>query len=294
MENIQLIINPYAGRGAAARIGPHVARRLSRYGFDCAARLTNEPKHATNLVKTAVEDGADTIVVVGGDGSINECVNGLAKIRRKINFGIIPVGTGNDFIKMLDMPRDWEYACERIRAGNIKKVDIGKCNKRYFANGVGIGFDAQVAFEANQIRWLKGNLVYGAALLKTLTFCYQTPLVKITLDDREFEQAITMLAVANGRCYGGAFNIAPRADVTDGKFEIVVAEGMNRRQILKLVPDVLRGTHLDKSNVQSFRTDSVTIESETPLRVHLDGEIPEEDIHKLAIKIKPGAINVIC
>jgi YegS/Rv2252/BmrU family lipid kinase len=224
---------------------------------------------------------------------VHEAVNGWLKAGGGVPLGFVPVGTGNDFMKMLDMSDDWREACWRIARRETRRVDVGRCNDYYFANGLGIGFDAQVALEANQIQWIKGNAVYGVALASTLLLRYSTPLVRVTYAGHSFETDITLLTVNNGRVEGGSFIMAPDALIDDGLFDVVVAAGMGRLGILGLVPLVLKGEHLDHPKVMSFRTDKLTVESEEPLPVHADGELHYTGPTKLEIELLPKRLEVI-
>lgn len=292
MKNIQLIINPHAGRGTGARIGPEIARYLAQHGFDCEARITNDRGHAVELAREAAHDGADCVAIAGGDGSIHEVVNGLMQAGGKMPLAVMPLGTGNDFAKMFGSP-EWSEVCDKLVAGHTRAVDIGTCNDVYFANGIGAGFDAKVARMANSIGWLRGNAVYGVALARTLLFHHDNPVVRITTDEGSFEQPITMLAAANGRVYGGSFRVTPEASITDGLLDVVIASDFTRAQILKLVPRVLRGTHLDLPGVTFLRTRTLQLEAEISLPVHADGEMITHGTDHLKISLMPGALQVV-
>jgi diacylglycerol kinase family enzyme len=205
MRNAVLVVNPCAGRGSGARLAPAVVRELRRLGVDAEMRLTARPRHAIELVATAIADGASEVLVAGGDGTIFEAVNGmLAAGPTRSTLGIVPIGTGNDFVKMLGLT-DWRVACARIAAGRSRPVDIGRCGTHYFANGVGVGFDAQVAHFANGIRWLSGTPVYALALLNVLAFDYRRPQLRITHDNgaSRWSQSPTGVATA-------ALSMSPR------------------------------------------------------------------------------------
>lgn len=292
MKNIQLIINPHAGRGAGARIGPEIARYLSQHGFDCEARITNDRGHAVELAREAAKDGADCVAIAGGDGSIHEAVNGLMQNGGSMPLAILPVGTGNDFAKMFGSPA-WMDVCDKLAAGHTRAVDIGRCNDIFFANGIGAGFDAKVARIANSIRWLRGNAVYGVALARTLVFHHDNPRVRITTDRESFVQPITMLAAANGRVYGGSFRVTPDASISDGLLDVVIASDFSRMQILNLVPKVLKGTHLHMPGVTFLRTRKLLLEAEVSLPVHADGEMLTHGTDQLEISVMAGALKIV-
>lgn len=210
MPAVALILNPTAGRGAGRRLASEVLAQLRERGLDSEMRFSNALGETTTLVADALRDAAECVAVAGGDGTVNEAVNGYVGVARENQaLAVIPLGTGNDFAKMLGVGSDWRVACNRIAEGKRRRVDAGRCNGRVFANGIGAGFDAQVALEANGIRWLRGNAVYGLALARTLLLRYATPHARIVHDGGVIESRITMLAAANGTTYGGAFRIAP-------------------------------------------------------------------------------------
>jgi YegS/Rv2252/BmrU family lipid kinase len=257
-------------------------------------RFTRHPNDATRLVREGLERGPRMIAVAGGDGTLLEAVNGcMTAAFRPAAVGLIPVGTGNDFAKMLDLDSDWEKACGLFADGQTQAVDVGRCNDRYFINGVGIGFDAQVAVEANRSRLLRGNAVYLGALTRTLTHRYRTPRVRLEFDGQSIEQAVTLVAAANGRSYGGTFHMAPAAVIDDGLFELVIADALSRRGILRLAPRVMRGTHLDQPAVRCLRVRTLTVTSRDPLPVHADGEIIDEAAHHVRIEMLSRALTFL-
>jgi len=290
---VALIVNPSAGRGAGRRLAPEVLARLRQVDSRCKAQFTSGPGQTTALVTAALRDGADWVAVAGGDGTVNEAVNGYVGVARDDQaLAVIPLGTGNDFAKMLGVGGDWRLACERIAEGRRRRVDAGRCNGRVFANGIGAGFDAQVALEANGIRWLRGNAVYGVALARTLLLRYATPRARIVHDGGTMEGRITMLAVANGTTYGGAFRIAPGADIADGLLDLMVADRLSRAGIIGFIPHVLRGTHVGRAGVTMIRTKRVTVETDEPIVVHADGEIIDCAARRIEVEVLPGAMLV--
>jgi YegS/Rv2252/BmrU family lipid kinase len=257
-------------------------------------QFTSAPGEMRALVTAALRDGADGVAIAGGDGTVNEAVNGYAGVAREDQaFAVIPLGTGNDFAKMLGVGNDWRAACDRIARGQTRRVDAGRCNGRAFANGIGAGFDAQVAIEASRIRWLRGNAVYGVALARTLLLSYSTPNARIVHDGGTIEARITMLAAANGTTYGGAFRIAPGADIADGMLDLMVAEGLSRCGIIGFIPHVLRGTHVGRKGVTMVRTRRLVVETDEPLAVQADGEIIDRAAKRLEVEVLAGRLLAI-
>jgi diacylglycerol kinase (ATP) len=205
----------------------------------------------------------------------------------------VAVGTGNDLIKAAGLPRDWRAACERIVTGTVRSVDVGRCNERYFVNGVGAGFDAEVARASRSIRHLRGNLVYAAALAKVLVRGVRTPRVTIQDEAGHIEEPMTLVVVANGPWYGGAFRIAPGAAIDDGWLDVVTAAAVDRLGVLRFTPRVLAGTHLMLPIVRHHRTRRVTITCEQGLCVHADGEILDDAAQRLEIEVLPRALSLL-
>ncbi|MEZ4865982.1 MAG: diacylglycerol kinase family lipid kinase [Caldilineaceae bacterium] len=294
MASAKLICNPTAGRGRAGRLLPDVQATLATLGVESDVVLTHHASEATALAAQASEDFA-LVIAMGGDGTLNEVVNGLVQTQRTAGtrFGVIPVGTGNDFGKMLAISQDWRAACRRIAQGQTRRVDIGCVNGRIFLNNVGIGFDAQVGIEAQKIRWLRGQAVYLAALARNMLLSYRTPEVCIHLDDRTIRQSMTLLTIGNGRCSGGGFWLTPNAQVDDGLFDICLVRGLSKAQMLALVPSAMRGTHITAKPVQMSRARRITVTSHDPLPVHVDGEILYTDAHDLTVELLPAALDVI-
>ena len=292
MEQIGLIINPLAGHRAGSRFGSGIARELRRTGFAVCARFTRGHGDATRIARQFIAEGREAIVVAGGDGTLSETVHGMLDSGADLPLGLIPIGTGNDFAKALGLtPLDWRGACRRFAEGHIRRVDAGRCNDRYFINGVGVGLDARVAIEANRLRWLRGNAVYGVALANTLLHHYRTPRVGIRGPGIDRHQGVTLLAVANGQVYGGAFRIAPQAEIDDGALDLVVAEALSRRAILRLLPAVLRGRHLGHPAVSCARVTELEVELDAPLPVHADGEIVSAAARRIAVRILPARLR---
>jgi diacylglycerol kinase (ATP) len=293
VRRIALLVNPAAGRGAGRRLAPQVQERLDQGGVDCSVQFTSAPGEMREMVAAALRDGADCVAVAGGDGSVNEAVNGYVGVAREDQaLAVIPLGTGNDFAKMLGVANDWKVACDRIVHGQTRRVDAGRCNGHVFANGIGAGFDAQVAIEASGIPWLRGNAVYGLALARTLLLSYSTPHARIVHDGGAIETRITMLAAANGTTYGGAFRIAPGADIADGMLDLMVADGLSRAGIIGFIPHVLRGTHVGRKGVTMVRTRRLVVETDEPLAVHADGEIVDRAAKRLEVEVLASALLV--
>lgn len=293
MPDFKLIANPLAGRGAGERLLPAIRRTLREEGIDFDLVRTTRPLEAVELARQAAADGYQVIVAVGGDGMAHEVVNGMMREEATATLGIIPLGSANDFIKVLNVPPDPIEACRYLARGGSRLIDVGRVGDRYFVNAMGIGFDALVAIESQKIRYLTGLPRYLLALFRTLLLTYLTPPVTINLEGEIISQPVTMIAAANGRCLGGGFWVAPEAEIDDGLFDVLIADQMNRLGILRFIPEVMRGTHIDKEPVTMTRARHMVVDSAEPLPVHADGEVLHTDAHHLEMEVLPRRLRVI-
>jgi len=296
MTRYKLIVNPVAGRGAGEKALPIVRDTLQRLGVEFDITCTTRPAEAMILAREAMAEGYDVLVALGGDGLAHEIVNGMlmeTEGEAVGTLGIIPIGSGNDFVKMLDVPTDLVAACYHLVEGKTRLVDVGRINDHYLVNSMGTGFDALVSIEAQKIGWLTGLPLYLLAVFRTLALTYRTPQATIELDGETISQTITLIAVMNGRCYGGGFWITPDAENDDGLFDLAIARGLGRLEILRLLPDVMKGTHTDKEPVTMARARRVVIHLAEPLPVHADGEILYTDARHLELEVLPRKLRVI-
>ena len=288
-----LIVNPEAGRGLGREMGPAVGAYLQELGLPTRIVNSSGPGDVQAKLRAALAEKPPVVIVAGGDGTVHEAVNGWMQAGGGAPLGVVPVGTGNDFAKMLEASPDWREACWRIVRRHTRRVDVGRCNEFYFANGLGIGFDAQVALEANKIRWIRGNAVYGLALSKILLLHHARPRVRLCYGDETLDTDITLLTINNGKVEGGAFVMAPDAEIDDGLFDVVVAKGMGRLGILGLLPQVLKGEHMQNPKVLKFRAAKLSVQALTPLPIHADGELTYSGAMNLEIEVLPRRLEVI-
>ncbi len=306
MAKTLVILNPISGHGAGARLEPALQAALREGGLDFDLVRTTGPRDAIALAERAKRAGCETLVAVGGDGTVNEVVNGLARAAGDGpcgRLGILPIGSGNDLSKMLTPRPGWREGIQRLLAGRPRQIDLGRivgdvpapgyaAGAHCFVNAIDTGFGAQVATHAHDFPFLRGLPMYLAAVFKTLVR-YTVPRVRIDLNDDPIEQPSTMVAIANGRCVGGGFWIAPTASLDDGLLDVIVAKGLGRIGILSLLPKVMRGTHIGDPRVRFARGTRIVIDSPDPLVVEADGEIPFLAAHHLEIDILPRRLQVL-
>ena len=304
-EPLALFINPTAGRGRAGKRLTGIQNLFQEAGISVEIHRSRSRGDLEKQVREYIGNGADRLVVAGGDGSIHEAVNGMlsaensaeTSAKRPAALGVIPTGTGNDFAKASDIPHDWETAT-RLLATRIadvaapRKIDLGRMNGRYFANGAGIGLDAKVTRIAQAYRWPIGDVVYLIAIFRAMIDGIATPEVTINGERQHWQGPLTLASISNGPWIGGMFHIAPMAQNDDGNLELLIAAPVTRRRIMRLVPKLMRGEHIEETEISHERVRRLQIESTAPLPSHLDGEVQELQ-SAFEIEILPGALNLL-
>lgn len=302
MAETLLIRNPIAGRGAGERLWPRLAAELADLGLDFEMETTEGPGHAACLAAEAVAHGIGKVVAVGGDGTVNEVLNGLIEAGDSANqvaLGILPIGTGNDLAFGAGLPLDLEAACRVLARGEGRDVDVGCVradNERplYFGNGVGLGFDAMVNIESRKLRRLRGFLVYLVAVFRTMAFYYHAPQTCISVDGVETNQASLMISVMNGSRVGGGFYVTPGSQMDDGRFDLCIAGALSRPEMLAFVPRFMRGSHTTDRRITMAQGRTVSVSCESPWAGHVDGEIYGLGGRHFEIELLPQRLHLLC
>lgn len=300
----KIIVNPVSGRGEGNADIPSAEKILHSLGLAYELVRTERPLHAIELARAAVRAGFEVVVAMGGDGTANEVINGLMQARLagegEAAMGLITVGRGNDFGYGIDVPHGLEVSCRCLAAGKGRRIDIGKVSGglypqgRFFGNGIGIGFDAVVGFEAAKLTRLSGFLCYLVAALKTIFLYFQAPLVRIESDSGAVEQPALMVSVMNGRRMGGTFQMAPHSKNNDGRFTVCIAGQISRFGIFKLIPRFMAGTQAGHPQIQFLDTTHLLVRAvKGKLAAHADGETLCVEGEALVMDILPGALEVI-
>lgn len=290
-----VIVNPTAGGGRAARLIPWLRERLALRG-DADLLITGRAGDAERRAAEVAERGEDRVIAVGGDGTVQEVLNGLmARGTATAQLGIVPVGTGNDLARSLGLPADpgaaWKVAMGRAtQLTDVGRARNGNGVERWFASAGGIGFDAQVATAMAQRRGWQASR--GGYLLTTLSELrrFENRRVRIVLDGEVLERDVLLVAIANGAYYGGGMRIAPGAVPDDGLLDVCVVGDISRLTALRQLPNLYRGTHVRHRAVSMHRALAIEIDGSSATRVHLDGE-PFGSL-PLAIALVPAAIEV--
>lgn len=304
----KIILNPVSGRGAGERSCEHIQALLD--GYARAGRLaydltrTRAPWHAAGLAQEAAAAGYTAVVAVGGDGTANEVLNGLMAARADGHtacaLGVLSVGRGNDFAYSMQLPLDLEAGCRALAAGQLRPIDVGRVSGgnypqgRWFANGVGIGFDAVVGFEALKMKRLSGFPSYIIAALKTIFLYYQAPRVRIEFDGQALELPALMVSIMNGRRMGGGFRMAPDSQPDDGLLDLCIAGQVSRGRIFTLIPHFLRGTQSSQKEIRTGQASRVTVSAlHGSLPAHADGETICTAGDCLTLEVHPQALELL-
>ena len=299
------IVNPIAGSGRAGSLVPRLGAWLKERGSDARILETRERGHAERLAAAATDLGHDRVIAVGGDGTIQEVINGLLASGVRTDgsppaMAIIPVGRGNDMARSIKLPLD-PIACLPIALGAaLHPFDVGSARgedgrQRYFGAAGGVGFDAAVSYTMAVRRrfWMRGEAGYFLATLNELRR-YHNSSLRITLagdgEDRVVDQRFLFVAFANGPFYGGGMQICPAAKIDDGLFDVCLVGDLSRLAALRELPGIYQAKHLKNPRVEIVRARTVQIDGDNATRVHLDGE-PFGNV-PLAVTMIAGAVNV--
>jgi YegS/Rv2252/BmrU family lipid kinase len=287
-----VIVNPVAGNGRAAKVWERVRRGHAGVGqIECVT--STHVGHARELARAAAQAGYDRIIAIGGDGTAGEVASGVAHTQTAL--ALIPAGTGNDCSRNLGIPGDPVAAANLAFTGPVRAVDVGEIQTARgtarFVSVAGFGFDAEVAWRTNAVpKIVGGTLPYLLGVLQAL-WKYDSPRMRLRLDDRELDQPVFVVAVGNGVSYGGGMRIVPDAIVDDGLFDVCVVGPLGRLDVLGLVPKMYSGGHRGHPAVEFFRCREVRAESAGTVRCQADGELVGE--LPASLKIHPGGLQCV-
>jgi len=275
---IPLIVNPTAGRGRARNKIAALRNLLFANEINHEIVESRFRGDIEKQIELRINEGADQVLVAGGDGSVHEAVNGVMRATKPAALGVIPMGTGNDFAKACTMAPHWEDAAtllaDRMRANAPNhQIDVGRMNSRYFANGAGIGFDAKVTSLSEKSRLPIGDLAYLVAVFQGMWDGIITPELRIEYGSESYEGPLTLASINNGDWVGGMFQIAPMAKNDDGHLELVFAKPVGNWRLLCLLPRLMQGTHIGQPEIVHAAIDRCEIVSTAPVPSHLDGEL---------------------
>lgn len=304
MTKHKLIVNPTSNRGGSERVIPQIESLLRGHGLEYDLVRTERPWQAADLAQEAAATGYGVVVAVGGDGTANEVLNGLMRAKEaglgSPAMGVLSVGRGNDFAYGMGIPLDLEGGCQALAEGHQRMIDVGRVagglypEGRFFGNGVGIGFDAVVGFEALKLTWLHGFPSYLVAVLKTVFLYYKAPLTTMEYNGQSLTQPSLMISVMNGQRMGGGFMMAPEGQPDDGLFDLCIAREVSRAGIFGLIPHFMRGTQATQEPIRTVRAQRLTVTAvEGVLPAHADGETLCTDGQRLELELLPRQIAMI-
>lgn len=289
MPELSVIFNPVADRGRAASRADELVRGLKALGIDLALLPTTRPGEATEMARELVKKRVPVIAAAGGDGTLNEVAQALVGTNTAL--AIIPLGSGNDFLRSLTGSVDLPTALRRVAQGESKPVDVGEANGRFYLNSLGMGIDGQIAEDFSRWRFLRGELGYlWAALYEVARF--RPFALQIKSDAGSWEFQGLMVSVMNGSHTAGGFHLAPGASLTDGALNLIAIRHYPRIARVPVLVQVRQGRHLGLKGVRPALVRWVEVRTSRPLRVYVDGELlPRTDT--LAIRVHPGALKVV-
>ncbi len=300
MNAHSFIINPMAGKGKGRKLMGKIRRAIADVFPDAEILITERKLHALELARERNADPGRVVVAVGGDGTVNEVGNGL--IGGTAYLGVIPIGSGNDFVKMFSISGVIEDALFQIRRGTPKSSDAGLIritggeetnSERFFLNGIGIGFDAAVANQTTKFKHLSGFPLYIASVARTLMY-YTTPNMLMSLNGAMVNGRHFLIAVGNGKCAGGGFYLTPEAKIDDGLLDVCLVDNVSVGRVLKIFPSVIKGKHEKHKEVHFYKTPELKVVSKEPIMVHADGEVLATKAREIVIKVKPAALQIVC
>lgn len=301
---MHVVLNPTSGGGAGLRVRAELERVLYAAGQPFSVHPTEGPGHAAELASAAVAAGAGVVVAVGGDGTAHEVANGLLDARAAhpgaaTALALVPVGTGNDFAKVISGAAPRARALRTLVEGAARPHDAGRVHwngrKEWFVNAMGTGIDGEVVRQLARSRNLPGGAVYLTALVRALLGYRPVP-VRLTAEDFRFEGRVMTLAAGNGRCVGGAFQLCPGARPDDGLLDVSIIAEIGPLGIARTLPGVLTGRLAGKPGYIAHRTRRLRLEllGRGPHHVQLDGELREVAAPAtLEVEVLPGVLPVL-
>jgi diacylglycerol kinase (ATP) len=296
----KVILNPYSNRWNAQKRWPEAESALKAVGVEFELSISPGPDQIIGLAEEAFRLGFSPIIIAGGDGSIGEAVNGLARaVKSKSGLlgpiGIIPLGSANDLVDNLGIPKELEAAARVIAAGNVKRIDLGKVNDRYFANNSAAGLEPYVTTVQERITWIKGIPRYLVAAVRAI-LDGPTWNARIEWDGGNYDGPVSLVSVGNGPRTGGLFYMSPHADPFDGKLTFVYGYRSTRWAMFQALPRAMKpeqGSYVELDGIHELHCTRLSIHLDRPSPAHTDGELFTEWIQDFEYSIEPGRLQII-
>jgi len=284
---LALLVNPASAHGGALKLLPRLEQALDERRISFRVERTQGLGDGVKRALRAAETG-ETPVVISGDGLIGAIGGALAGSETPL--GIVPGGRGNDLARVLGIPRKPEEIVAMLASAQTRRIDVGEVNGKRFLGIVSVGFDSVANERANQTRWLRGNLVYAYAGVRTL-LGWKPARFTIRVGEESERFSGYSVSVANSSAFGGGMFIAPDADLSDGKFDVVTISEVGKLRFLSNLPRVFRGTHVNKDEVRVFRAPRLELSASRPFPVYADGEHLTDA--PASLRVLPRALSVI-
>ena len=300
----KIILNPTAGNSNGLHLLPQIEQLFTKYKLSYDLVRTEKSGHGIELTRQAVKDGYKTIVAAGGDGTVNEVINGLMQCKQEglalPPLGVLSVGRGNDFAGSMGIPAELEAGVLALMENHCRTIDIGKVTGgiypegRYFGNCVGVGFDAITTIEVHKLPRWGGFFGFLVAVLKTVFLYNKAPMATTVYDEKILTQRSLLISIMNGRRLGGSFQMAPNSKPDDGLFDLCIAEQMSSFKVIMMIPHFTRGDQATQPAIKTGQAAHITITAlDGPLPAQTDGEIICVDGKTLEVEVLPRQLEII-
>lgn len=303
-NKVMFVVNPFSGAGKTRKKWQAVEHKLRQQGYGFDVSFTQSPLHAIQITREALQKGYDHIIAVGGDGTINEVLNGfyspLTEEKCQAAFSVLPMGTASDFARVLPLSTQAEYIEKLLQKGQEQACDVvcasyidweGKPARRYFINVADVGIGSDTCARVNRSNKAMGGFLSFLFACLAAIFSFKNPVLTVEVDGQVlYSGKSSMVAVNNGQYFGGGMMIAPQAQISDGLLDIIVLEDFSKAEFLKALPSVYKGKHLNHPRIRLAKGSKIKIKSPDRVYLEVDGESP--GIGDVAIEILPGDIKL--
>lgn len=302
-KRIVAIINPYARLGRVGDRAREVQAALEWAGLDVTTVFTEKPLHALEIAQTMARE--DTILIAGGgDGTVNEVARGIMSSGSAGTMAVLPLGSGNDFARMIGMSEDLKTAVTQLRCAVERQVDVGRVSWEeptskgcaHFVNALGIGFDGYAATLVPRFKGYPLGMGYLTAILVALWNWKSVGVNVVDLSSEDvirYSGGLFFVTVGNGQDSAGGYSLNPKASIFDGMLDVCLVEAIGKLRALRMLPLARTGDHLKLPEVHYWHSTGIRVSSERPLPVHADGEIQTLQAISLDVSVAPGALRVL-
>mgnify|MGYP001248768892 CR=1 FL=1 len=291
---VKVILNPYANRWGAKAQAEETAEAFRAAGVECDLVVTETARQGVAIAEAAAREGYDAVVAAGGDGTINEVINGLIRAAGDgptVPFGIVPLGTANDFNLMAGLPGTIGESVRVIAAGKTRRIDAGQVNDRFFINNSAAAMEPMVTIENIKMTRLSGEIRYIVALLRALVKLKPWQM-KLAWDGGGYEGPAYLLSVCNSPRTGG-FMMAPGAELDDGLLDMVFAPEVSKGSVISILLKLMQGKHIHHPAVTFRRITAIDLTSTPGTPLHSDGELFAETAETVSYRVLPGKVSLL-